>query len=78
MALAGNIRICLPLWAGTPHEADSFDAQCPALLREWSKRDRVVAIGEIGLDYHYDFAPRETQKRVFESQLALGRRSVSP
>jgi TatD DNase family protein len=31
----------------------------------------VVAIGEIGLDYHYDFSPRDVQKRVFETQIRL-------
>ena len=32
---------------------------------------KAKALGEIGLDYHYDFAPRETQRRVFAEQLAL-------
>jgi len=54
-----------------PHEADSFDGESPARIRAWARNDRVVAIGEIGLDYHYDFSPRETQKRVLEAQLSL-------
>ena len=34
---------------------------------------KCVAVGEIGLDYHYDFSPRETQKRFFERQLQLAK-----
>jgi TatD DNase family protein len=42
-----------------------------ALLRESLERERAIAIGEIGLDYHYDFSPRDLQRRVFEAQAAL-------
>jgi TatD DNase family protein len=71
MALAERFSHIFAAVGWHPHEADSFGAESLTLLREWTKRDRVVAIGEIGLDYHYDFSPRETQKRVFEAQLAL-------
>ncbi len=40
-------------------------------IREFAKHKKVVAIGEIGLDYHYDFSPREKQKEVFAAQLQL-------
>ena len=40
-------------------------------LRELAAHPKVLAIGEIGLDYHYDFSPREVQREVFERQLAL-------
>ena len=40
-------------------------------IREFAKHKKVVAIGEIGLDYHYDFSPREKQKEVFAEQLQL-------
>lgn len=40
-------------------------------IREFAKHKKVVAIGEIGLDYHYDFSPREKQKEVFAEQLKL-------
>ena len=42
-----------------------------AQIEEWAKHDKVVAIGEIGLDYHYDFSPRERQLEIFEKQLIL-------
>jgi Tat protein secretion system quality control protein TatD with DNase activity len=37
-----------------------------------------VAIGEIGLDYHYDFAPRDVQREVFAAQIALALRARLP
>jgi TatD DNase family protein len=54
-----------------PHEADSFGEDGPALLRALAKHEKVVAVGEIGLDYHYDYASRPVQRRVFETQLEL-------
>ena len=47
-------------------DEDSF-----AGVAELSAHSRVVAIGEIGLDYHYDFSPRDVQRAVLERQLAL-------
>jgi TatD DNase family protein len=38
----------------------------------------VLAVGEIGLDYHYDFSPRDVQRAVFEQQLALAAESAKP
>ena len=40
---------------------------------DFTKKKKCVAIGEIGLDYHYDFSPRELQKEIFELQLKLSK-----
>lgn len=54
-----------------PHDAEGFKEEDLDELRELSKDERVVAIGEIGLDYYYDNSPREIQKEVFRKQLQL-------
>jgi len=62
------------IWASVgvdPHEAAGFTADTLAALRELAQSPHVVAIGEIGLDYYWDKAPRPVQARVFEQQLAL-------
>lgn len=60
-----------------PHNATAWEN--PDVLRSLVKVSRqVVAIGEIGLDYHYDFSPRDTQRRVFQEQLELARELKMP
>lgn len=54
-----------------PHEAGNTEDCYLAQLSELLEDRKVVAIGEIGLDYHYDFSPREIQKRLFNEQLHL-------
>ena len=55
-----------------PHSAENDgNGDWLEKIREFAKNKKVVAIGEIGLDYHYDFSPREKQKEVFAAQLAL-------
>ena len=54
-----------------PHHADLWDTAISAWLVEQLREPHVVAIGEMGLDYHYDNAPRDRQRQVFEAQLAL-------
>jgi len=54
-----------------PHEAKNAPPGFTAKLAELLHCPKVQAVGEIGLDYHYDFSPREVQLRVFEEQLAL-------
>lgn len=57
-----------------PEAADTFrGAEDLALLREFAKEEKICAIGEIGLDYHYDDVPRDVQKDVFRAQLELAR-----
>lgn len=54
-----------------PHNAKDVTPRLMDALRTVATRPAVVAIGEIGLDYHYDFSPREDQRRAFETQLEL-------
>lgn len=54
-----------------PHDSKLMADNDYDVLRALAKEEKVVAIGEIGLDYHYDLSPRETQKEVFERQLVL-------
>ena len=54
-----------------PHDAKSWTAASADLIRAWAKDPRVVAIGEIGLDYHYDLEWKLTQHEVLEAQLCL-------
>lgn len=54
-----------------PHDAAKADGRTIGRMREMSTHPKVIGIGEIGLDYHYDHSPREVQRRVFVEQLAL-------
>lgn len=61
-----------------PHDAAKATAETIPDLRRLSQHPKVVAIGEIGLDYHYDFSPREIQRQVFIDQLLLARQTNLP
>ena len=54
-----------------PHEAAKATEETFARMRDLAAHPKVLAIGEIGLDYHYDFSPRDVQHRVFERQLEI-------
>ena len=52
-----------------PHEARFWNAETPGRLQAMLAQPRIVGVGEIGLDYHYDHSPREAQREAFEAQL---------
>ena len=54
-----------------PHEASAAQEDYLDLLRPMLLEENCAAVGEIGLDYHYDFSPRDTQIKVFEEQIIL-------
>jgi TatD DNase family protein len=54
-----------------PHEAKDFTGQTFLKLREWAAHEKVVAIGETGLDYHYMHSPEEVQQEAFRRHLGL-------
>ena len=61
-----------------PHDAKNFNDADFAALAQWMSEPRVIAWGEIGLDYHYDHSPREVQARAFRRQLELARAAKRP
>jgi TatD DNase family protein len=54
-----------------PHEAGAATAEDLAELRDLLRHPRAVAVGETGLDWYRDYAPRDDQRRVFTAQLEL-------
>ncbi|MBQ3693694.1 MAG: TatD family hydrolase [Synergistaceae bacterium] len=60
-----------------PHESSRYD-NIPSEFHRIIKSERVVAVGEIGLDYHYDHSPHEDQIRMFELQLKFARENHMP
>ncbi len=56
-----------------PHDAKSADQEAWSAILSLAKDPKVKAIGEIGLDYYYDFSPRETQKQVFRHQIRMAK-----
>ncbi len=56
-----------------PHDAKDYGESSYELFRKIAGDPRIVAIGEIGLDYHYDLSPRDTQKQVFRRMIALAK-----
>lgn len=61
-----------------PHSADEYDDEVEAKLIELSKNENVRAIGEIGLDYYYDYSPRDVQREVFKRQIELAHKLNLP
>ncbi len=72
---------CRGIWCTVgvhPHNADEEGQESPTRLLELSKDERVIGIGETGLDYYYDNAPREDQQRSFRSHIEAARESGLP
>jgi len=62
------------IWAGVgvhPHEAKTFNNEVSGALRKLAEDPKVIAIGEIGLDYYRDLSPRSTQRDVLAEQIEL-------
>jgi TatD DNase family protein len=85
---ADDAAVCVALaerfpgvWATAgvhPHQAAHAGEAAFAAVRALAAHPKVVALGETGLDYHYDFAPRDVQHRVFERHLALAEETGLP
>jgi TatD DNase family protein len=61
-----------------PHEAEKVTPAHLAELEKLARHPRVIAFGEIGLDFHYDLSPREIQERVFREQLTIAHAAKLP
>ncbi len=61
-----------------PHKASQWTPDVLEHLESLQRQPKVLAVGEIGLEYHYDFSPRELQYEAFVQQLQLARRLQKP
>ena len=61
-----------------PHDAAKATPETFAAMEALAAETKLLAIGEIGLDYHYDFSPRDVQRDVFVEQLKLAGRAGKP
>jgi TatD DNase family protein len=61
-----------------PHDASTLDDALYAELARLARHERVAAVGEAGLDYHYDHSPRDVQREVFARFVALARAVNKP
>ena len=69
-----EVRLSIGVHPHAAHEFADDPSRAAAVVREQAGRTPAArAIGEIGLDYHYDFSPREVQRQVFQTQIRLAR-----
>ncbi len=61
-----------------PHDARKFDSHAAARIDALCGHPRVLAVGEIGLDYHYDNSPRKAQQRAFVEQMEIAAERAKP
>jgi TatD DNase family protein len=69
------------IWASVgihPHEASLANQAADSQMLQWARHPKVIAWGEIGLDYFYDHSPREIQQKVFLQQMQLARTANLP
>ena len=71
VSMAGRFESIYATVGVHPHDAKTYDASTERRIRELSVGTRVMAVGEIGLDFHYDFSPRDAQFAAFRAQVAL-------
>lgn len=79
IALAQQEKGYLYATAGIhPHHAEEVDADLLGKLKHWGQADEVVAMGEMGLDFFRDIAPRPTQEAAFSAQLDIAAQINKP
>lgn len=70
-----NIYACVGFH---PHDAKKADDRSLEEIEDLSNHPKVVAIGEIGLDFHYDFSPPDVQEEIFAAQIRIAQRRNLP
>jgi TatD DNase family protein len=78
VALAGRLPQVFASVGIHPHEAQAADAPAMQTIARLLEAPRVVALGEVGLDYYYDHSPREVQRRVFAEFLQMAAKYDKP
>lgn len=73
VALADRFSFVYATVGVHPHDAQDMDQDTLPALERLLRHPKAVAVGEIGLDYHYDHSPREIQRQRFREQLDLAR-----
>lgn len=61
-----------------PHAANTVAPRVLRNIERMLTQPKIVAVGEIGLDYHYDYSPRDVQRRVFADQIAIAKAANKP
>jgi TatD DNase family protein len=61
-----------------PHDAKDATEESLQIIRSLTKKNKVIAIGEIGLDYHYDHSPRDIQRKWFIEQIRMAKELDMP
>lgn len=61
-----------------PHDAAKATPESLKHLEELTRHPKVLALGEIGLDYHYDHSPRDVQREIFAAQMDIAARAAKP
>lgn len=56
-----------------PHEAKLWNENSKSEIKKYASENKVVAIGETGLDYYYNLSPKETQRKVFKEQIEISK-----
>ncbi len=74
-SMSGNVAACVGIH---PHDASCWTEALHASLESTASEPEAVAVGEIGLDYHYEHSPRAQQREVFARLIALARKVRKP
>ncbi len=61
-----------------PHDADAYTDELLEDIRRWAAHPKILAIGEIGLDFHYDYSSRDTQREAMRKQIRLAKELAMP